>query len=263
MKSIIYYFSGTGNSLMIANDLAREMQCAKPVSMAGYQGTILTDAEVIGLVFPVYYLNVPELVKDFASRLQINNPSAFVFAVANCGGDAGNTLYNLNRLLTAEGHGLGAGFVLKMPDNSIIFKTPLPERTRDYVLEKQTVKRIADIVTRKEPENALFRFNRLSDILGKIIAGSFRSVIGIKKKTCDNQKCSRCGLCEKLCPVGNITIQNEKVQWGRSCRECFACIHGCPNHAIRFGMLKVDQQSVYRHPEVSFQQIAEPRAYKG
>lgn len=262
MKTILYYFTGTGNSLAIANDLARELECPKPVPMTGCPKEILTDAEEIGLVFPVYYLNMPEVVKDFVSRLQITNHSAYIFAVANCGGDAGNTLFHLNQLLISKGNRLAAGFILKMPDNSIYFKTSPQRRIDEFALEKQAVKKIAAIILWKEPGNADFRFKKFSFILGKTVAWSFRSVIRIKKKTWDSPKCSQCGLCEKICPVGNITIHNEQVQWGRHCRECFACIHCCPRQAIRFGILKLDQQSAYHHPEISFQQIAEQRNYK-
>ncbi|HEX2953896.1 MAG TPA: EFR1 family ferrodoxin, partial [Bacillota bacterium] len=96
MQTVLYYFTGTGNSLVIANDLARELNCPKPIPMAAFKENEQTEAEIIGLIFPVYFLDMPELVKEFLQRLQINKPSAYIFAVTNCGGDAGNTLVNLD-----------------------------------------------------------------------------------------------------------------------------------------------------------------------
>lgn len=55
MKTEIYYFTGTGNSLVVARDLTKELNgelIAIPSVMS--KETINIDAEVIGIVFPVY-----------------------------------------------------------------------------------------------------------------------------------------------------------------------------------------------------------------
>ena len=58
-KVVIYYFTGSGNSLAVSGDLA-EILAAELVPMAAYQDqkTIKTDAGVIGFEFPIYDFNI-------------------------------------------------------------------------------------------------------------------------------------------------------------------------------------------------------------
>lgn len=55
MKAEVYYFTGTGNSLVVAKDIAREIE-GELISISSVIGreSIKTDANVIGIVFPVY-----------------------------------------------------------------------------------------------------------------------------------------------------------------------------------------------------------------
>lgn len=65
---VIYYFSGTGNSLSVAKDIAESLpntdlvridltKLQKRVSIESY--------EQIGIVFPVYSYHIPKLVVEF------------------------------------------------------------------------------------------------------------------------------------------------------------------------------------------------------
>ena len=49
--------------------------------------------------------------------------------------------------------------------------------------------------------------------------------------------CNGCGLCEKKCPLGNITMTDGKPQWHGDCTHCMACIAYCPTEAIEYGSI--------------------------
>jgi ferredoxin len=47
----------------------------------------------------------------------------------------------------------------------------------------------------------------------------------------DRQKCVKCNLCAKLCPVENIEI-NEYPEYKDACIICMRCVSFCPKQAI-------------------------------
>ncbi|MBP2655934.1 MAG: hypothetical protein H6Q73_3503 [Firmicutes bacterium] len=59
----IYYFTGTGNSLSIARTIAGKLN-ANLASIVDYmKEKRAIDDEVIGIVMPVYCMDIPKLVK--------------------------------------------------------------------------------------------------------------------------------------------------------------------------------------------------------
>ena len=50
-------------------------------------------------------------------------------------------------------------------------------------------------------------------------------------KTVDENRCTQCGVCEEVCPVGAIELSDYPV-FSKSCFDCFNCIRLCPEEAI-------------------------------
>ena len=64
----------------------------------------------------------------------------------------------------------------------------------------------------------------------------------------DKEKCIGCGKCDRVCPLGNIRMENGQPRWGENCTHCMACICGCPTEAIEYGKKSVGKPR-YRCPE--------------
>lgn len=46
-------------------------------------------------------------------------------------------------------------------------------------------------------------------------------------------KCVGCRICEKVCPIGNITVSNGLAKrLNKKFEFCLACIQNCPNNVI-------------------------------
>jgi len=72
MKNVIYYFTGTGNSLAVAKKIAAALGECELVPIASLRDTpaIAPDAERVGIVCPVYFLGLPLMVAEFAGPVR-------------------------------------------------------------------------------------------------------------------------------------------------------------------------------------------------
>ena len=88
MKTDIYYFSGTGNSLTIAQNLSKKIEYSKIISIP----LVINKAnnitgEIIGIVCPIYMHNIPCIVVDFIKKIK---EAKYLFMVYAGGGELGN-----------------------------------------------------------------------------------------------------------------------------------------------------------------------------
>jgi ferredoxin len=69
----------------------------------------------------------------------------------------------------------------------------------------------------------------------------------------NEEKCISCGICEKVCPVNNIQLENGTPIWKHNCEMCFACDEWCPHKAIHHWG-KIEGKN-YHHPMVEINDI--------
>lgn len=256
MANVIFYFTGTGNSLTVARDIAEKLGDTKlvPIGDAAAGESMETDYERIGFVFPVYFVCVPAIVRRFVSRLKLR-ADQYVFGVATFGGTCGTTLSQLGRSVAASGGSLDAGFYVRMPGNYIVKYGAYPSAIQNLIIrgEKKRISGIAEAIREKRavriPRGSII-FVRMEDSYRKIAD----SLGGMADNFHTTGKCSGCGICQKLCPVDNIRISEKRPMWGDSCEQCMACIQWCPAQAIEYGD-KTQKRRRYRNPEVNVKSL--------
>jgi flavodoxin len=67
MRTIICYYTGTGNALALAKELKGALgDDTQLIRVTDYQNgaNIELDADTVGFVFPVYFLSLPAIVKE-------------------------------------------------------------------------------------------------------------------------------------------------------------------------------------------------------
>lgn len=283
MSTEIFYFSGTGNSLAVARDIAEKTN-GKLISIASRRDeeSITTEADVIGIVFPVYYVGlnyIPLLVQNFVMKLE-NIGAKYIFAVCTYGGGFGPTLQILDTLVRTRGGRLAAGFGVQMPQNA--FNKPLENKEKLFKgWKNKKLITIYEYVNAKKVgrfETDGFVISPVIKILISMINSSFFRPIFIRTiyRAADSQKnldrpfaeimplidrsyhadenCTGCGICTKVCPVRNIEMVDHKPAWRHHCENCLACINWCPQKAIH-GYAELPNLKRYHHPEVKLSDV--------
>lgn len=250
---MILYFSGTGNSLAVAKQLAAETGDTAVHIADITEHCLRIQDKVIGFVFPVYFGELPEPMRVFAEYVQFN-PFAYFYGIATCGSSAGQSLYSLKKILSHKDCTLAYGRKLAMVANS----TPATRRHIRYPMEKlitatEEVKKISQDIRRRKKDDsqlkrhwyhAVFQFGPLHR-LGE----SWFTV------RCDAARCIHCGICENVCPNRNIHIDEGGLTIGSHCSYCLACVHWCPQQAIMIRNRHILLEDQYHHPNITLKDM--------
>ncbi|KKL54738.1 hypothetical protein LCGC14_2262440, partial [marine sediment metagenome] len=139
MKTTIYYFTGTGNSLKITRSISEKLEDSNliPIAKVWQNKDLKTTGEKVGFIFPLYYSGLPKIVYDFAEKINLNSADYF-FAVVVSGGDVSALLplQQLERIFTSKSKRLNAGFLISMPNNYIIGYDIHSEQRQKELFEK-------------------------------------------------------------------------------------------------------------------------------
>ncbi len=258
MKTTIYYFTGTGNSLKIAKDLSEKLEECELVSIAKVweDNNLASLSENIGFIFPLYYAGLPKIVHDFVSKIKLAKSNYF-FAVITNAGDINNTpLHQIETILNTKSKTLSAGFFIMMPNNYIIgYDIHSEARQKEFFEEaNKKIESIHKTVEKNEKNLGKDIFEKRRIKSEKFNKGFRDNVYRYDKSFYAEDSCTSCGICVKVCPVNNITLEDGIPQWEHKCQQCLACINFCPEKCIQFGDKTLKTQR-YHHPEITIKDL--------
>ncbi|MDR3598194.1 EFR1 family ferrodoxin [Clostridium sp.] len=246
MKSVvIYYFSGTGNTEIVANKVSEEL------SNYEYNVTVIRIEEVlknklkidlekydlVGIGCQVIGFGIPNIVRDFISFLpKVKYKKVFIFRTA---GGVAPINYNASkpmiRKLSRKGYEVFYERVFSISSNWIAkFDDKITKQLYEATAKKVAImcsdvihgeKRIlkTSIGLRVFMEGVMFITPWMFSFIGKDLRV--------------NEACSHCGLCIQNCPAKNIYEKSGKIKFRLSCNSCMRCVYSCPKSAISFRLL--------------------------
>ena len=231
---MIFYFTGTGNSLYAAQKLADEgeelVSIVEALRSKAFHYT-LKEGEKLGFVFPVYFYTVSDPVLELVRNLTVEN-AGFVYAVIPCGASIGTAGGFLKSELKRRGLELQRVDALVVPDGALIFYNIDPPEKMEKTLDAAT-KELASIkrAIERHEGNSI----KGSPALGKAWLAAYHTCMGTKPFHAD-EKCIGCGKCASICPVEAISMVDGRPAWTKNkCLKCCGCINRCPVSAIQYG----------------------------
>ena len=247
-KAVLFYFSGTGNTWWAAQTLSAELQargietrCQSIEQLAfGDADRLTAESDAVGIAYPVYGSDMPQLMKDFIGSLApAKGKKAFVFCTQWLWSGDGARVGA--QLLREMGFQVGWAEHFSMPNNvsvtvfSFMPYTNDPGRlARKLAKTAVKIKCFAERIAGGRP----FRrgFNWAAKLAGSIqrlpyrrIFHRLRNDIGV-----DLSRCTNCGNCASLCPAGNLTWDGSEIKTHGSCILCLRCYSFCQEVAVTY-----------------------------
>jgi flavodoxin/NAD-dependent dihydropyrimidine dehydrogenase PreA subunit len=243
-KTLIIYYSQGGTTEKVARAIGEGLSDKGHTvdfhSMIEGRTPDLEGYGLLGVGLPVYYFRPPFKVMDVLSELpDLNGLPVFVFLLyGTLYGDTGTVVRNALRekggreagYFVTKGADYFYGYIkrgyLFSPDNP----TPLDlEGARSFGESVAERSAIGETIHTADdcPPPWVFRLERF--LSNRWFTKWMYSRMFIVRK----DQCGGCGLCVKLCPMSNITAdENGRPVWGSNCILCLYCEMKCPNEAI-------------------------------
>lgn len=254
---MIFYFTGTGNSLWAARGIGEKLnQSVENIMKYKDEKKISCDDDVIGFVFPTYMGDLPWIAKEFLMKLTVKS-DCYAFAVMTSNnGKSGVSFKSLDQALALSGAHLSACFDLQMPGNCLISS----EKQNQDRLQKAP-KRLDNIILSIQDRKKNFTSDGKLPKEDYVTSSYFYGEHSIKRLTlmknfAVTKNCNGCGLCADVCPVNNIRIADGRAIHGHNCAACYACLHWCPKNATLLKVPGLKHRPQYHHPKVTLADIS-------
>jgi len=263
-RTTLYYFTGTGNSLFVAKKMKEslpEVELVPVLSLLKDQA-VISAPQRIGFVFPVYQAILPLAVRQLMERMDFSK-CTYIFALATRTGTTHRAFEMMNDILKKQGKALDLYTSINMANNDPKFNYHVPTE-QDIKAFEAGVEETIGLVTDKiralqayKPQDTTYTMKTpLLGLLAKAARLSERSYGGFYA----DDRCTGCGLCQRVCTSQKITLSDNKPVWKKetACYKCTACLNYCPVSAVQLKHF-TEKNGRYSHPYASVEDIVSQR----
>ena len=253
-ENVIFCYSGTGNCLDMAKNIARELGDTDIIMMRHTPSvTDVRGAKRVGFVFPCYAGGLPGGVEDTLNQIQFD-PTAYKFAVQSCSAYPGTGLSIVDSIFHLDYWEVvthQCSCIWLFPHTMMLPPlTPAGAQDRSEREAKRIGRSAKALVRSENPPKA--------NPLNKLESGAWPLLSKRKAaKFAVSSMCVGCGTCAKVCPKGNIRMIDGKPNFGTDCLQCLACLQYCPQEAISIGSV-TQKREHYHNPNVTPDDLVKP-----
>jgi len=283
MGTEIYYFSGTGNSLFVAREIQKRVPDSVIIPIVSLLDKDITQTKgkTIGIIFPCHALTIPIAVKQFIKKIDVQS-AEYIFAIATRYGTVFRGFKMIEKLLKKKSKHLNSRFILNMCHNEA------PRSDKNYIvpsksdilqIETTILEKIDEISNVIKNQNSFYEkdvnviikssSNPITGFLIEklvVFGMSISEYIGGVNYFYHDNKCSGCGICEKVCLSKKIKIIENKPVWQRDvlCYMCYACLNYCPKKAVQIKDIPgvksyTTENDRYPHPYAKVKDISDQK----
>lgn len=238
---MILYFSATGNSKYIAQELSMAtgesmVPLKELVRNKDYVLTI-SDGEDFGVVMPTYWEGLPSILLDYLKQVNINleGNNHYCYFVATYGCDYGNILSTATKEFARFGIYFDSLYAARFVDTwSPMFnlKNKVKNQKAEENGRQETAQIVKWVINKEHGHNLPDQMTKSQAECAKRTYDSLRKTSLFKV---DSDKCIGCGLCSRQCPMEAISMKENRPVWVKSkCTLCLGCFHRCPAAAIDY-----------------------------
>ena len=228
-KRIIFYFTGTGNCLYIARQLAGADTELLSIPQIVKRGKYEFEADEIGIVYPIYGHMPPYMVRQFIQKARLK--AGYRFAVLTYGARKCDAVEIWDRISRKAGNAFDYIGTIVMVDNWLPNFDMNEQIKIDKHIPENLQKITADIGGRRHWHEPVTEEERQQH-QGFMQRSGLDPEVGflMKSEKCFTvtDACIDCGICTYVCPRGNYELTSKGVGISGDCEFCFACIQNCP-----------------------------------
>lgn len=264
-KRIVLYFTGTGNCLYVARQLADGDTELLSIPQLMRQKRFELEADEIGIVYPLYGHMPPNMVRRFVQQATLK--ADYKFAVLTYGMRKCDGVEIWDGISRKAGNAFDYIGTLIMVDNWLPNFDMNEQMKMDKHIPENLQKITADIAAHRQWHEPVTEEER-EQHRGFMALSGLDPEVGFLMKSekyfTVTDACVGCAVCVAVCPRGNYELASRGVTMRGDCEFCFACIQNCPQKAIRFAPNEsdpllargeVNPNARYRNENVSLMDI--------